>query len=1185
MKGKKIIVPVMLASLVGAPVAVLNTAVSSNAHAYSSADTVSVVGPEIKLTGYQSKYKKGDSVTIPSVVGVSGNLKVEVSVFDPLGEEVFKDVDTRYIPGESFSPRHTGTYSFKYSLYEQSSSSSAKTTIVSNLFDEVNILVYGDEYALDNPTNSYHVVPAEMKYVENRKVTFPVPEVLKNDAELSTLDGTIELVVTKTGESPVTVSTYVAKDATENTTGEAYFTHTFTSAGKYRYKYQYRVGGEVVATTESKSFWLKEDTDVEDVTLDFSTLSQISTSGGEVGKTIKLPEVKVFDKDNKSKTYDAYTKIKVTYIGNEPVSSREVELEEDGFSFIPKYTGSYQVEYLISIPNMNGLSVQNPKKFIIEDVTDKTSPELYLTNSFNVAEDGTVTTVATNPEDVQDVSSMSTDEAVRTIGDMSYVVDSYYRLGTDDEVKVAIPAGYVTDNHAGINDITVTRVLYKKGNSGNTFKLVKSDDVTEESDATKVAYYTFSKTGNGAGEYVVRYTVEDDSTTGNPKTYSYYITIAESTKLGTDWVPQISMDNSDNIPVSVDKADLDTIKFNKSTATDKHDGKIYDEKLEMHTYYVFGDSEITTMDDSTFAGLTTKKEIFLNDESQYEVKLNSEVGDHKYLYFITTAKNSYNDKTAYAFKTVKINNPSQTGDSAPEFKLGGGNRNVSSLNEFTASAFNTALINRNKQEDGVLDSDTSYTLSDNGLTPTTYNALFDQGNTVILPDMTFSDASEDMVVSVYVTYESNDGKLNKINITSYERTNWESGSTYYSTISNASFVADYAKMYTITYVARDVNNHFTSRSFGVYVNDTEAPTIIVENNSKFAENVEVGDWFNVPSAYVEDNGERDDSLTTRWSVEGATGTYQTNKNGFRPLKPGTYYVVYKTVDAAGNVAETYAKQYPVTVVAEENPVITLVTKNYEEEYDWDYTNRFVYFAVPKAKASDKLGTVTVGTPVVKDGNSQTVDQVGFADIPAEMQSQYNESDYYFYKANSQGKYTATYTAKNSFGNSSNTTVTFEIGDCDAPVVSWLDKENNFKAEVNEGDTWQFKMSMINIEDNLDETIDPEKITITMTDPDGKTVDNGDDYTYTFNKVGSYTFKIVVKDKAGNSTYNNYSYTITVKAKDANSENKNTVLGMSPALGTTLIVLSVVMLGGVVVYFVLSSNKAKKSTNSKNKNRK
>ena len=1175
MKGKKYIVPVMLASLVGAPVAVINGAVMSSANAYDSSNNLSVVGPEITLAGYKAKYKKGESIEVPTVQGLGVDFKQEVKVVDPLGNEY--DVE-----GNTYAATYAGTYKFKYSLYRVSGET--KQSIDTNLFEEVSIFVEGDDYTIESLTNSYHVVPSEMKYTANRVVTFPVPKVLKNDDLQNLTDGTLQVVITKTGSNDEIIlkssdtNQYVAKDASNNTTGEAYFTHTFTSAGRYRYKYQYVVGTEVVATTEAKTFRLSENTTVEDVELNFSTLSDISTTGGEVGKAIDLPQVKVFEKGNTSKTYEAYTKIVVTYLGSESVTNRVMELEEDGFSFIPKYTGNYQVEYNISIPNMNGLSVKNAKKYIIEDVSDTTSPDVYLTNSYNIGEDGKVTTL----DGSVDLTDMEVKDAVSAIGDRSYAVNSYYRLSDADpsEVTVEIPAAYVNDNHASIKDIKVTRVLYKKGNSSNTFTLVKQDGENEEKDATKVAYYTFKKDANGAGDYVVRYTVEDDSTTGNSKTYSYYIHIVESSKLDTAWIPQITIDASDNLPSSIEADDLENITFNKPSVVDKHNGNIYDENLDVHTYIAYSDTQIATAKD--VYELNSKVELKANDKDQFEIDFseNAPLSTSKYLYVVSTAKNSYNNTLAYEFKEIKINRPSQEGDNAPKFQLGV----KDNLTDFTASGFNSALIDRNKQEDGVLDSTGTYALSDNGLT-TEYKGLFNQGDKVILPAMTFNDENDDMTVSVYVTYLSNDGKVNKIDVTSYDRTNWVSGNTHYSTISNASFVADYAKMYTVTYVARDVNNYFTCRSFGVYINDTVAPVIKVKNNSKFAENVEVGTWFKVPTAYVEDNGEVDDTIKTSWRVVSSSGTPQTKPDSFRPMNTGTYYVIYSAVDAAGNPSETSEKQYSITVVATKDPKISLVTTNYDEELDWDYTNKFVYFAVPKAQAEDSLGSVTVGTPVVKDGNSQTVDMVEFGDIPTEMQNKYTESDYYFYKATSQGKYTVTYTAKNSFGREATTTINIEVGDCVAPIISWVNKDEDFKASVNEGDIWQFKMSMVNIEDNLDETIASDNITITMTDPDGKVVENGDDYKYTFDKVGNYTFKIKAKDTAGNDTYNTYSYTITVKAKDANTDNKNTVLGMSPALGTTLIVLSVVVLGGVIVYFVLSSNKAKKVANKNNKSKK
>ncbi len=1167
MKGKKYIVPVMLASLVGAPAAILNNSVVSNASAYDKDSTTSILGPEIQLSGYEAKYEKGDDITIPKVDAENlGTLKFKVTVTDPLGETtifgedgqgyaVFKNDGT-----DKVKANYAGTYTIKYEVYGAS-------TITTTLIDEISILVVGDEYSLDMPTNSYHVVPSEMKYTANRVVTFPVPEVFKNGESLETLDGEIQLVITKTGGDSVVLKSsdatqFVAKDASGNTTGEAYFKHTFTTAGRYRYKYQYKVGSEIVEGTDSKTFKLSETTTIEDTVLNFSTVSDIKTTGVEVGDLVELPEVKVFEKGNSSKTFDAYTKIVVTYLGPETVASTAVELEEDGFSFIPKYTGNYQVEYKISIPNMNGLSVENAKKYIISGVVDNDAAEIFLTGSYNVSEDGKVT----KGSDTTDLSTKDAEEVVEILGDMTSYVDSYYVLDSNNEVTVQLPAAYAVDNHADIKGITITRELYKKGNSSNTFRIVKlgNDDETE-TDASKVAQYTFSKSGNGVGDYVVRYYVKDDSTSGNGKYYSYYIYVRDSETLKADWVPTISLDSNADIPAQVEKDE--TITFAPATAVDKHDGVIYDKNLDIHTYYAFSDAKVDTAQ-AAFA-LANKVELKENEDGEYEIDVKTAQDSNNYVYIVTTAKNSYGENTAYAFKEVKINRINADDTVKPTLKIGAVEKAedvATKLDNLDAAAFNTAILVANEK--------TGITLGTNGLTADGKGA-FDQKETVKLPAMTFIDNGEDITLSVYVTYLSNDGKtVNKVDITSYDRNSLKVGDRYYYTISNANFVADYAKMYTVTFVARDVNNMFSCTSFGVYVNDTVAPVIKVKNNSKFAESLEVGSWFNVPEATVEDNGDVTD-IKASWKVVSSGGAFQTNNNGFRPLDTGTYYVVYTAKDESDLSTTTPEKQYSVEVVATEKPQIKLVASAYEEEYDWDYENKSVIFAVPKATAEDKLGSVIVGTPSVKDGNDQDVTAASASEAEAAFPTEYDATKYYYYKAQSQGNYTVSYTAKRWDKLTSTTTLSIEIGDCDAPEIKWVNKEKDFTATVNEGDTWQFNMNMVNIEDNLDDTIDADNITVTMTDPDGTVLDNGDDYKYTFDKEGKYTFKIQAKDTAGNNTYNDFSYTITVKAKDPNTVEKNTVLGMSPAVGTTLIVLSVVVLGGVVVYFVLSSKNAMK----------
>lgn len=195
----------------------------------------------------------------------------------------------------------------------------------------------------------------------------------------------------------------------------------------------------------------------------------------------------------------------------------------------------------------------------------------------------------------------------------------------------------------------------------------------------------------------------------------------------------------------------------------------------------------------------------------------------------------------------------------------------------------------------------------------------------------------------------------------------------------------------------------------------------------------------------------------------------------------------------------------------------------------------------------------------------------------------------------QGSYTITYSAQGKFLTSTKQ-LTVNIGDGDAPTMTWDNKEEDFKATATIGDTWTFKFDMIDVEDDEDDMpaiIDEilkdgvtaksmnelsDYVTITMKDSENKSVayqiaDGG--LQYTFEKSGNYTFKMVLKDKAGNSSGNSYSYTITVN----DAEEAETTTNDS-SVGTILIVLSVVILAGVVAYFAITTKqvdtKSKKS---------
>lgn len=80
-----------------------------------------------------------------------------------------------------------------------------------------------------------------------------------------------------------------------------------------------------------------------------------------------------------------------------------------------------------------------------------------------------------------------------------------------------------------------------------------------------------------------------------------------------------------------------------------------------------------------------------------------------------------------------------------------------------------------------------------------------------------------------------------------------------------------------------------------------------------------------------------------------------------------------------------------------------------------------------------------------------------------------------------------------------------------------------------------------------------------------------EYTYTFEEAGEYTLTFQVTDKAGNTSSDKVSF--TVKAKE------NKAIDVKKVAGGVLIGVSLALLGGVVVYFIVSKVKLDKKERS------
>ena len=236
---------------------------------------------------------------------------------------------------------------------------------------------------------------------------------------------------------------------------------------------------------------------------------------------------------------------------------------------------------------------------------------------------------------------------------------------------------------------------------------------------------------------------------------------------------------------------------------------------------------------------------------------------------------------------------------------------------------------------------------------------------------------------------------------------------------------------------------------------------------------------------------------------------------------------------------------------------------------------YMIIDIPVAFATDKLtkkDVEVVYTVTGPNGSKPTV-----TDYEDETKD-YIKS----FKATAEGTYTIKYSATDDAGNESTHTITIEVGDCQKPTLSWVDKSKDAPTEIELNKTYALDLNtMLKMSDNETANADLlENITVQMTGPDGSTVDtivaDGEEYQWKFTKSGNYNLRITVKDKVGNVS-DALTHTINVPAEETD-ENK-----VSPVLGTVLVVLSVVVLAGVVVYFVATSKKkSTKNTSKKTK---
>lgn len=1198
MKGK-IIIPLLMASVTGTAV-VLN---NQNASAYAAVSTTNLIGSAISVDGFNGSGEIGKPVTLPNatVVNDAGDAISQVittRVFDPRGREL----KASEITGNQFTPAFKGYYTVKY---ETTAAGAIQTAT-----EELQIYVKGDDYSITLPTNSNYVIPSIIP--QNTEVSIPLPTVKLGSKELEqdqiiTNDATKGLkvyVIDKSGNGE--------NSPLEFNESDKCFKFTASNLGVYEIVYKFY--NETVQDYKTERFTVKSatDYDISKVKLGFKYDSAKPTSF-TLGQEVTLPGVTVFDKEDGNSEIAAFVEVKVNHIAT---NGTKTAMTVENFKFTPTLKGEYEITYQAKLPLFGLESTTNT--FLVKDVKDNVAPGVLVVNHYEVNDNGEVTRVykdvdgddkfdatkgdielynSSNPEIIALTEDERKEALNLALGNLDYNIPGAIALKDDGTgvktATVSLPAIYGTDNFDKFSQIKFTRsVKSPKGTVTVLNKTVDGKQVNYESN--EAAKYTFTV----AGEYTIRYSAVDEA--GNEKMTSYSVNVvADESELKEDKdsskafiKPEITFQALSSYVKKDGK-----LTFNKPTATDA-----YDPRVEIHVYYAFQ----TDYSDKVEIVKTNSDGKMELDLSKISIPSNSTE-----FYVLVTAKNDYATSESRVERTVKlINNLDKT---APKLvnpqnfmaNLKTANEDVIAAGTDTNQNINNAgYIYPTKEDDnGNIVADTSKAQD---------VAAFNQKDMVTLPTVTFTDA-EDANLQLSVVVRDPYGKTVNVKNSVFDK----DPSTKQFTISSGKFVADYNGVYTITYTAKDAGGNASVKTYGIRVQDTEKPTINLSSFDPFNNSVEVGKEIEIPHANIKDNGVIVPNITTdvpyekRDTANPKAGTYWTLKNSnnalvkpgysFTPLAAGEYVIVYTGWDIAGNLTESQEH----IVVAKDTIKPTIVLESdYKMRDSYEYTDGMsikapsvseIYDGIRdeenpdnnfdqtsksdislSVKVYDETGELVGNTPTDEyaygvtekdeDGNITNVDN----DAPIVTR--------YYFTPKSQGVYTVKYTAIDGSGNETTLELKVNIGDVEKPEVKWADEKNDLITKINVNETYELAASKILLTDDYsDETYLYNNMTIALYNPSGKKVDSSIDnsnkenkkdaiYKWKFEDAGTYELRITVTDKSGKTTTKTYN--IVSSAKDA----KTSVV--TPVVGTILIVAAVLVLAGVVAYFVISGRKAK-----------
>ena len=1090
-----------------------------------------------------SPYKGNKYVVLPDATTSGGTVSVTAT------NSVGKKADVYQLDGHNCLDLSSdkGVYYITYSV---------TTNGVTTATKELRIAIDTIVPTYDWDQNTKQIIPAKVN--AGSTIVFPYPSIIDESAEsedgetvyvkhngndltddyfatlddAATKDAGLTVVLTDPQKGEITLT----KNGTDANAGKGYYSVNITddfSTGKYTLTYTYSSeNAYTIKKTYTFEVVTKEYFDqVEDVTLKISALSSAMPTSMELNVETQLPYPTVTNTETNEEV-SVYTVITVTCTpsdGGEVVSwnsEDNPELFED-FKFKPTIAGNYNISY--TVRDFAGNTASAEYRTIRNVKKGTTGSEVYVVESYT-----------TNLEAIKGLTSEEVDDAFKngTLVAADYAIPTKIATGT----QVTFPAIYGIDLTDSFDDLTFSRIITNRTTGTSYTYSATSTDNTRKVDPDQSFTFTFEE----AGTYTVRYQMRDSTSTNSTIYYDPFTITVEDNYEDTK-APEVTLLNVAN---NVTAGSETSFSVRAIDYENDEDDTIADANLKIVVQYQFSDGDLTTL--------------FADDEGNYTIKIpETQTGS-------ITVKATATDDANQSFtatKTIQIKNYSSD-TSAPT---------ISADFDFGEDWFT----------DGGSGSDFK---------------VFTKGDEVTLPTVTFSDGSDNLVVTAYVDHVETGSNLAVFNGLS------GTGSTV--SFGGEKINLTNAGTYVVTYIAQDPAGNMAVKSFQFTASTNAAPTISglgnINGTAEWGDEIDLvspitvyndTDVVNYDIVYVP-NSTTDIATFLRDEVQNGslviqvTGNYIALPDNKIQAREGTITVNYwaksenglynenpqtKTITAEDTTAPTF--------YVDESLLPDTMEFNSEADNETDKSN-WIYIPSIENVVDNGSGVDFDSLSIIAQYSSST-QNLEIHDIPADDAE---HAGYYGYIiATKNGTINITYSISDRRQNISEETVlSIAVGDVTPPEMSLDDL--NIENSYNIGDILSIKLGDIKVTDDSDVQDDPstdedesennvesEKITVTLT-CDGSTVSKADSsidkvqYDFKIEKAGSYVLTFRITDDAGNTTTRTLEFTV--------SEPSSAPVISTAVWGTVLIIVSLLILGGVIYFFIKPSKTKVKDTKTK-----